>query len=102
MKFGAMEKYCSINTKGEAMNKRASVFHIERVNEERGIIWIVDDGANKPVLSVTNDAERVCQVINAQYPDFQIIYRDSNGDWDELVHEHGVFKRFVVARNMAP
>jgi len=58
-----------------------------------GVIWIVD--LNEPgTKSVTNDAERVCRVLNAEWPDHRIIYRDTMLNWSELVHQHGAFKRF--------
>lgn len=56
------------------------------------IVWIKDDNG---LRSVTNDAERVCRVVNKAYPGHRIIYRDSDGQWDELKHKDGVFLDFV-------
>ena len=58
----------------------------------RRVVWIID--LNR-VKSVTNDAEAVCFVLNQKYPGFRIIYRDTMGKWDELVHEDGKFIRFA-------
>ena len=38
-------------------------------------------------LSVTNDAENVVKHLLSLYGNKRIIYRDSNGDWSELVHD---------------
>lgn len=67
------------------------------------VVWIVDDANDNPfAMSVTNDAEAVCAACHAQYPNHRIIYRDTEGKWDELVHEAGVFKRFAPARHSSP
>ena len=34
--------------------------------------------------SVTNDAEAVCEELQAAYPGKRVIYRDSMGRWDEM------------------
>lgn len=57
-----------------------------------GIVFISD--LNRGALSVTNDAERVCRVLHSDWPGYRIMYRDSEGRWDELRHERGVFKSF--------
>ena len=72
-------------------------YSIAKVSPE--IVWIVDLDAEK---SVTNDAERVCEDLHYRYPGRRIIYRDTSGDWDELVHDAGVFRGFMPARNLAP
>jgi len=66
-----------------------SKFYIHRVTT--GTVYIIDDDG--PV-SVTNDAENVVAYINKKYPNMRIIYCDTNGDWDELVHCNGVFQAF--------
>lgn len=77
----------------------ARPFHsdYEVIKSVPGMVWIRD--LNLGNLSVTNDAERVCQEVNAQYPGSRIIYQDSEGDWDELVHDTGVFRTFKPARD---
>ena len=81
------------------INPRAAIWHIVKV--EPGIVWIVDDW-NPHVLSVTNDAEQVCEDVNRKFPGHRIIYRDTEGNWDELVHANGTFQRFTAARQMKP
>lgn len=70
-----------------------SSYRVARIAE--GFVWIIDqDGP----LSVTNDAEAVVADLFKTYGDRRIIYRDTQGDWDELVHESGRFKSFAQAR----
>lgn len=46
-------------------------------------------------LSVTNDAEAVvAELLAGGYQDFRIIYKDSQGDWDELLHDGTQFTGF--------
>lgn len=61
-------------------------------------VWIIDldDGA----MSVTNDADAVVAEVVATYGDKRIIYRDSEGRWDELAHDAGVFRDFVLLRGV--
>lgn len=66
-----------------------SKFYIQRVTT--GTVYIVDEDG--PV-SVTNDAENVVEYINKTYPNMRIIYCDTDGHWDELVHRDGVFQAF--------
>jgi hypothetical protein len=61
----------------------------EVVNEMDDIIYIVD--MNQGNMSVTNDAESVCMELHSRYGNKRIIYRDSSGQWDELVHREGEF-----------
>jgi hypothetical protein len=62
------------------------------------IVWIADLDEG---LSVTNDAERVVGALNADYPGFRVIYRDTLGFWDELKHEDGEFRGFAPARDLS-
>ena len=57
-----------------------------------GKVFLVDD--NSDAMSVTNDAENVVIDVLAKYPDHQIIYRDTMGQWDELLHLDGKFAGF--------
>lgn len=49
-------------------------------------------------MSITNDAEGVISVLASRYDlsRRRVIYRDTTGLWDELVHERGRFKVFRV------
>ena len=62
------------------------------VDSTRQMVFIIDNDVG---MSVTNDAENVVEVINARYPGYRIIYRDTEFRWDELLHESGVFKGFA-------
>lgn len=73
-------------------------YEVVKVNDD--MVWIRDVG--RECRSVTNDAERVVDELAVQYGNRRIIYRDSDGNWDELVHEHGKFTGFAPARGLAP
>ena len=72
-------------------------FCVRQIDHSRLIVWIVDQDAG---CSVTNAAESVCAYLNERYPGYRIIYRDTAGCWDELVHEAGVFSGFAPAREL--
>jgi len=55
------------------------------------VVYIID---NDDGMSVTNSAERVCEQLAVQYPGKRIVYRDTEGQWDELVHQNGRFLDF--------
>lgn len=57
-------------------------------------VWIADIGEDTD-RSVTNDAEAVVQSLANRYGTRRIIYKDTMGRFDELVHERGVFKHFA-------
>jgi hypothetical protein len=62
-------------------------------------IFIIDNDDGR---TVTNDAERVVFELWNQYGDRRIVYRDTMGNWDELVHDEGVFKRYAPYKEAAP
>lgn len=80
---------------------RRSRYSVAQVGEIGGAptVWITDDNGWQ---SVTNDAERVCAGLHVRFPAHRIIYRDSSGVWDELVHSAGIFQGFKAAREHAP
>lgn len=45
-------------------------------------------------MSVTNDADNVVAEVVSVYGNKRILYIDSDGRTNELVHENGVFKKF--------
>ncbi len=63
--------------------------------------WTPDGGGcvliedlNGP-MSITNDAEAVvADLIEAGYADFRFIYKDTMGQWDELLHNELRFTGF--------
>lgn len=61
--------------------KRHADFDIIQVEEDR--VFIVDMDCGGP--SVTNDAEYVAETVSRFYPHSRIIYKDSTGQWDEIV-----------------
>lgn len=52
-------------------------------------VYLIDNDDGK---TVTNMAEEVVSQINRSYPGLRIIYFDTDGYWNELVHENGEFK----------
>ena len=76
---------------------RAAIYRVIKSSPE--IVWILDEDGP---LSVTNDAERVVAELFKTYGDRRIIYRDTDGNWDELQHRGSVFTGFAPARELAP
>ena len=76
---------------------RRSIWRVVKADPDLKIVWIVDEDGWK---SVTNDAERVCADVNRLYHGFRIIYRDTDGNWDELVHLDGHFNNYAEARGL--
>jgi hypothetical protein len=78
-----------------------STFTWERVLDDVIAVHDMDDGFQQLVtVSVTNDAERVVRFLAAQ-PDGlrdgdHLIYRDTQGQWDALLHQGGKFVNFNV------
>ena len=69
-------------------------------NADNDKVFIVD--CDEGACSVTNDAEGVVKYVNGLYPDKRIIYRDSDGRWDELGHVNGVFVDFLPYSGWTP
>ena len=57
-----------------------------------GCVFIIDHDRGK---SVTNDAEAVVSAVYARFPGRRIFYKDTMGQWDELVHRNGRFTGFA-------
>ena len=72
------------------MNKCRSDFSIRGVAFDVVYIEDLDNGG----MSVTNDAENVCEYLYERYGNRRFIYLDTIGRWDELEHDHGKFKGF--------
>lgn len=65
--------------------------------ETSDMVFIIDTGAG---VSVTNDAEAVVyELVNVhKIGDKRIIYKDTMGNWDELVHDGDQFIEFFPYR----
>jgi len=66
-------------------------FVVARVDKEKRIAFIVDRGGAK---TITNDAVRVVATMQRRCPDFRFVYRDTMGNWDELLHTGSDFNGF--------
>jgi hypothetical protein len=76
----------------------AKVIRYEDLNL-RPKVFIVDLDVGK---SITNDAENVVEQVAKEYPGHRIIYRDTQGQWDELVHNDGEFVGFAPYHEELP
>jgi len=71
---------------------RGAQYAVRRIDAKLRIIFIVDHDER---LSVTNDAEAVVeQLMGFLAPDWRIVYRDTNAEWDELGHDGQRFTMF--------
>jgi len=70
-----------------------SKFLIEYVSSE--YMYIVDTGVSD--RSVTNDVEAVLSYLSEHHGlgNRRLIYRDSQGEVDEIIRDNGVFKSFA-------
>lgn len=78
-------------------NPRQPVFEISNLikgGDGSTEVVFIKDMCTGEQLSVTNGAEEVVLELNGLYPDARIIYRDTEGHWDELVHDQGFFQYF--------
>lgn len=55
-------------------------------------VFVIDNDVG---MSLTNDAENVIKELNMIYGDRRVIYRDTCGRWDEMVHSRGKFVEFA-------
>lgn len=76
----------------------SAAYTIVKVQDD--MVWITDD-CLLGRLSVTNDAEVVCKTIHESHGNKRIIYRDSEGEWDELAHDEGRFTHYRAASQHA-
>jgi len=83
---------------GRSYFDRRADYEVVKITDD--VIWIAD--LNLGSISVTNDAENVVADIQRRHADKRIIYRDSDGNWDELKHKGGQFTGFAPARDMVP
>jgi hypothetical protein len=82
-------------------NQLRAAYSVRRVTPDR--VFIVDDYNDaSPTMSVTNNAEAVVEDVNQTFPNRRIIYRDTEGRWDELKHNNGVFVNFAPYNEELP
>jgi hypothetical protein len=75
--------------------RHASCYFQRFTNMAHCIVAIVDLFNEKyPTMSVTNDAEFVVRKAVDTQGDHPIIYRDTEGQWDEMRHREGNFACF--------
>lgn len=59
------------------------------------VIHIIDESNDTGSVSVTNDAENVVRAVVDRFGNKRILYTDTMGNVDELVHDNGVFTGFA-------
>jgi len=57
-------------------------------------------GSNGP--SITNDAERIVARLWWEHRRPHVVYRDTMGNWDEILHEEGCFKGLASWKGPVP
>jgi hypothetical protein len=71
------------------------VFFSDPGGEEKEVMCITDLYDERwPTKTVTNDAEFVLSTMRSRIVNIPVIYRDSEGNWDELRHREGYFATF--------
>jgi hypothetical protein len=63
------------------------------------VVFLEDLCNELGTMSITNDAEAVVEHVLKMYPGHRIFYRDTDGNWDELVHNGKAFCSFAPAPN---
>lgn len=69
-----------------------SQYEVARLESQR--VFIIDK-CIPGALSVTNDAENVVSDVLKIFGELRIVYRDSQGSWDELLHDGVKFIGFA-------
>lgn len=77
-----------------------ATYTVEKVTHDplhisNGMVFIIDENIG---MSITNDAEAVVADVVSKYPNHRIIYKDTDGSWDELLHWNGRFTGFKLFR----
>lgn len=75
--------------------------HYDVVRVTRDFVFITDETVKRGGRSVTNAAEQVVADLLAKHPGRRIVYRDTDGTWDELVHDGTKFATFAPAGEIA-
>lgn len=77
-----------------------AAFTIHTMTPEK--VFLLDDCNTAGTMSVTNDAESVCDFCHKNYPGKRIIYKDSSGDWGELRYDSGQEVEFLPYHGEIP
>lgn len=74
-------------------------FNVVRVTHD--FVFLTDEADKTGGRSVTNAAEAVVAECLREYGKRRIIYRDTGGQWDELVHDGERFTTYAPAAEIA-
>lgn len=87
-------RWCQRNGHANCYFQRFFTYH-ESTGEELTVICVWDLYDSRwPTKSVTNDAEYVVERAVSTQGDHPVVYRDTEGNWDELRHREGYFATF--------
>lgn len=78
--------------------KRGPDYEVRAITDDSIFIRDLDLGG----MSVTNAAEEVVQQLLATYGNKKIVYQDTEGQWDELIHDGIQFTDFGPFRGQLP
>lgn len=62
----------------------------------------IEDRCLPDCPSITNDAELVVERVLAEHGEKRIVYRDSAGEWAELLHTGVMFRGFAPYTGQVP
>lgn len=65
--------------------------HFGVIGQFDGIVFLADYDGPK---SMTNAAEHIVKWANEKWPGTRVVYRDTEGDWGELINADGEFVGF--------
>lgn len=69
-------------------------------DDEEQIVFARD--LNLGNTSVTNDVEAVTRWMHDRYPEHRYVYRDSENNWTEIVHDAGRFLDWIPFNGDTP
>ncbi len=72
---------------------RSATWSVKSITDKT--IHIVDESNETGAVSITNDAENVVAEVHRRYGNKRILYTDTMGNVDELVHIDGMFHSFA-------
>lgn len=61
---------------------------------KNGYICVTDNSAGTNYISVSNAAEDVSKDVVSEFGNLPILYKDTTGQVDQLIHDDGYFLRF--------
>jgi hypothetical protein len=79
------------------VNKVRCSFGVGADTDTKTFLIDLDSG-----VTITNDAENLCEFMHYAHPGKRVIYRDTDGLWNELVHVDGKFSNYAPYKEELP